>query len=222
MTPEQIETNTSRFLQTIPQAVEVVAAAKTRTIEEVRAAVRGGIKIIGYNYVQEAEPVYEAIGSSVRWHFIGHLQRYKAKKAVGIFNMIETVDSVRLAMELDKRCSSVDKVMPVLLEVNSGREKNKSGIMPENVLKLAEQISDFNNIRVSGLMTMAPFFDKSENLRPFFRETRILYERLKASGIKNVEMRYLSMGMSDSYLIAIEEGANMIRIGTKLFGERRI
>ena len=222
MTPEQIEENTHKFLQSIPAGIEVVAAAKTRTLEEVQAAIRGGIRIIGYNYVQEADAVYQEIGSSVRWHFIGHLQRNKAKKAVDMFNMIETVDSLRLAQELDKRCAVLGKTIPVLLEVNSGREENKSGIMPEKVINLIEEIRHLDHVRISGLMTMGPFFEESEKLRPLFRETRKLFVRISESRVENVEMRYLSMGMSDSYLIAIEEGANIIRIGTKLFGQRRV
>jgi uncharacterized pyridoxal phosphate-containing UPF0001 family protein len=136
MTPAQIEENTHNFLQTIPSGIEVVAAAKTRTVEEVKAVIRGGIRIIGYNYVQEAEDMHRAVGSAVNWHFIGHLQRNKAKKAVELFNMIETVDSLQLARELDKRCNAIGEKMPILIEVNSGREENKSGIMPEKVIEL--------------------------------------------------------------------------------------
>ncbi len=214
-----IEQKVAEFLRSIPAGITVVAAAKTRTPEEVRAAIRAGIKILGYNYVQEAEQMYREIGNAVQWHMIGHLQRNKAKEAVQLFDMIETLDSVRLAEAVDRRCAELGKVLPVLIEVNSGREPNKSGVFPEAVNELVKQLSTFDHIRVQGLMTMGPLTDP-ENLRPYFKETKTAFDHLAKAGIPNVEMRYLSMGMSDSYLIAIEEGANMIRIGTKLFGER--
>lgn len=214
-----IEEKVAQFLRSLPTGITVVAAAKTRTPEEVRAAIRAGIKIIGYNYVQEAEQMHREIGDTVQWHMIGHLQRNKAKPAVKLFDMIETIDSVRLAEELDRRCAEIGKIMPALIEINSGREPNKNGVSPEAADELVRQLSHLQHIRVHGLMTMGPLTDP-ENLRPYFKETKAAFDRLAEADIPNVEMRYLSMGMSDSYLIAIEEGANMIRIGTKLFGPR--
>jgi len=151
---------------------------------------------------------------------IGHLQRNKVKKAIKIFDMIETVDSVRLAKEIDKQCKKIGKVMPVLIEINSAKEEQKSGVMPEDALSLMQDISRFENIKIMGLMTMGPFLEDPEDLRPYFRLTKELFEKIKDIGIDGVEMRYLSMGMSDSYRVAIEEGANMVRIGTLLFGKR--
>jgi pyridoxal phosphate enzyme (YggS family) len=212
--------NVQKLLKELPAGVELVAAAKTRTAEEVLAAVEAGIKIIGQNYVQEAEAIYPDIGNKARWHFIGHLQKNKVKKAVKIFDMIETVDSVELAQEIDKRCVEIGRVMPVLVEVNSGKEPQKSGVLPEKAEALIKAISGLPNIKVKGLMTMGPRFGNPEDSRPYFVTTKRLFERIKALKIPNVEMKYLSMGMTNSYPVALEEGANLVRIGTLIFGER--
>jgi len=215
-----IRENTQKLLKELPEGVELVAAAKTRTAEEVLAAVEAGIEIIGQNYIQEAEAIYPAIGKKARWHFIGHLQKNKVKKAVKLFDMIETVDSVELAREIDKRCALVGKVMPVLVEVNSGKEPQKAGVLPEKAEGLVRAISGLPNIKVTGLMTMGPRFGNPEDSRPYFITTRKIFERIKALAIPNVEMKYLSMGMTNSYPVALEEGANLVRIGTRIFGER--
>jgi PLP dependent protein len=209
-----------QICDSLPPGVLLVAAAKTRLPREIRAAIHAGIKIVGYNYVQEAESMYQIIGNEVQWHMIGHLQRNKVKKAVKLFDMIETIDSVQLAEAVNSRCAVEDKVMPVLIEINSGKESNKTGVLPENVDKLIMQIHDLPNLRVQGLMTMGPRFGNPEDARPYFKATRSAFDRLSKAGIPNVEMRYLSMGMSNSYKIAIEEGANMVRVGTKLFGKQ--
>lgn len=214
-----INESITEIRKSLPPGVMLVAAAKTRLPEEVRAAIHAGIKIVGYNYVQEAERMYQVIGNTVRWHMIGHLQRNKVKKAVKLFDMIETIDSVQLAEAIDNRCASEGKIMPVLIEINSGKESNKTGILPENVDKLIMQISGLPNLRIQGLMTMGPRFGNPEDARPYFKATKFAFDRLSKVGIPNVEMRHLSMGMSNSYKIAIEEGANIVRIGTKLFGE---
>ncbi|MFQ5641254.1 MAG: YggS family pyridoxal phosphate-dependent enzyme [bacterium] len=207
-------------LQKLPKDVLLVAAAKTRTPDEIKAAVKAGVKVIGYNYVQEAKRMYDIIGNRVQWHMIGHLQRNKAKQAVTLFDMIETVDNLRLAEALNRCCAESSKTMPILIEINSGREENKSGVFTEKVEELVSGIAHFENIRVQGLMTMGPLLGDPENSRPYFRATKETFDRLKESNIPNVEMRYLSMGMSRTYQIAIQEGANIVRIGTKLFGER--
>jgi pyridoxal phosphate enzyme (YggS family) len=215
-----IRENSRKLLKELPAGVELVAAAKTRTAEEVMAAVEAGIKIIGENYIQEAEAIYPAVGNKARWHFIGHLQKNKVKKAVKLFDMIETVDSVELAQEIDRRCARMGKVMPVLVEINSGREKQKSGVLPEKAELLIKEISSLANIKVMGLMTMGPRFGNPEDSRPYFVTTKKIFERIKALKIANVEMKYLSMGMTNSYPVALEEGANLVRIGTLIFGER--
>jgi len=151
---------------------------------------------------------------------LGHLQKNKVKRAVKIFDMIETVDSYNLAKEISERCSQISKMMPVLIEVNSGKEKQKFGVFPEDVLNLIKEISDFSNIKIIGLMTMGPRFGNPEDSRPYFIETRKIFEKIKGLNLPNIEMRYLSMGMTNSYQIAIEEKANMVRIGTLIFGKR--
>ena len=215
-----IKQNVSQILSELPDGVHLVAAAKARQPEEVLEAVESGVEIVGENYVQEAERAYQVVGNRVKWHFIGHLQKNKVKKAVGIFDMIETVDSVEIAREIDKRCAQIGKVMPILIEVNSGREKQKSGALPENVEQLAREISAFQNIRLMGLMTMGPRFGNPEDSRPYFMETKKIFDKIKQLNLPNIEMRYLSMGMTNSYKVAIEEGANIVRIGSKIFGER--
>ncbi|MCK4345809.1 MAG: YggS family pyridoxal phosphate-dependent enzyme [Bacteroidales bacterium] len=215
-----IKETVTEIRNSLSPGVLLVAAAKTRLPEEVQAAIHAGIKIVGYNYVQEAERMYQIIGNTVQWHMIGHLQRNKVKKAVKLFDMIETIDSVQLAEAVDNRCASEGKIMPVLIEINSGKESNKTGVLPENVDKLIMQISGLPNLRIQGLMTMGPRFGNPEDARPYFKATKSAFDRLSKARIPNVEMRYLSMGMSNSYKIAIEEGANIIRVGTKLFGER--
>jgi pyridoxal phosphate enzyme (YggS family) len=151
---------------------------------------------------------------------IGHLQRNKVKKAVMLFDMIETIDSVNLAEEVNKNCALESKVMPVLIEINSGKESNKTGVLPEHVERLILQINNLPNLKIQGLMTMGPRFGNPEDARPYFKVAKAVFNRIKETKIPNVEMRYLSMGMSNSYKIAIEEGANIVRIGTVLFGDR--
>jgi len=212
--------NVNQILSELPEGVKLVAAAKARQPEEILEAVEAGIKIVGENYVQEAERAYEVVENRVEWHFIGHLQKNKVKKAVRIFDMIETVDTVELAKEIDNRCAQIGKIMPVLIEVNSGREKQKSGVLPERAEQLAREISAYQNIKVLGLMTMGPRFGNPEDSRPYFVETRKIFEKIKQLNLPDVEMKYLSMGMTNSYHIAIEEGANMVRLGSRIFGER--
>jgi pyridoxal phosphate enzyme (YggS family) len=215
-----IKENLKKILEELPEGVELVGAAKTRTPDEVLEAIDSGLKIIGENYVQEAEKAFEAVGAKVRWHLIGHLQSNKAKKAVNIFDMIETVDSMKLARAIDKACQNIGKVIQVLIEVNSGEEPQKAGVMPEDGISLVRDMSGLKNIKIMGLMTMGPFAGDPEDARPYFHKTRKLFEEIKALNLPGVEMKYLSMGMSNSYRVALEEGANMVRIGTKLFGER--
>ena len=215
-----IKQNVRQILGELPEGVELVAAAKTRRPEEILEAIEAGVKIIGENYVQEAEIAYQVVGDKVEWHFIGHLQKNKVKKAVQFFDMIETVDSPEVAGEIDKRCAQIGKVMSVLIEINSGQEEQKSGVLPEDAEQLVRELSLFQNIKVIGLMTMGPRFGNPEDSRPYFVETRRIFEKIKKLNLSNVEMKYLSMGMTNSYKVAIKEGANMVRIGTRIFGER--
>jgi len=207
-----IKENVKKILSELPPNVKLVAAAKTRTPEEIKEAIEAGITIVGENYVQEWDRVKGQV-PRVKVHFIGHLQTNKVKKAVQLFDMIETVDSMKLAKEIDKQCAKIGKVMPILIEVNSGREEQKAGVYPEKVDQLIQQISELKNVKIKGLMTMGPFSDNPEVVRPYFVETKKVYDQ-----IGNLEI--LSMGMSSSYEVAIEEGANLVRIGTAIFGER--
>lgn len=215
-----IKENVRSILNELPGGVQLVGAAKTRTPEEILEAVEAGLGIIGENYVQEAEQAFGVIGRRVKWHMIGHLQRNKANKAARIFDMIETVDAVKLAASIDRACERENRVMSVLIEINSGEESQKAGVRPEEAQSLIREISGLNHVAVKGLMTMGPFTGDPEEARPYFARTREVFERIKTVSIPGVEMKYLSMGMSNSYKVALEEGANLIRIGTKIFGAR--
>lgn len=217
-----IKDNVKELLDELPRGVRLVGAAKTRTPEEVLEAVEAGLEIIGENYVQEAEKAFTVIGQKAKWHLIGHLQSNKAKKAVTVFDMIETVDSVKLAGAIDKACQNSGKTMPILIEINSGEEPQKAGVMPRDAIARVTEISKMKNIKVMGLMTMGPFGGNPEDARPYFRKTKALFEEIKALDLPGVDMKYLSMGMSNSYRVALEEGANLVRIGTKLFGQRNV
>jgi len=216
-----IRENIRGILSSLPRGVDLEAAAKNRSQDEVLEAVDSGISIIGENYLQEAEPLAPLLAGRARLHFIGHLQTNKAKKAVALFDMIETVDSLRLGREIEKHASALGKTMPVLIEVNSGHEPQKFGVMPEDLESLLRSMAGLPHVKVSGLMTMGPFSDDAETVRPYFRETRRCFEAVRMQDIPGVNMNILSMGMSGSYRTAIEEGANLVRIGTLIFGERR-
>lgn len=218
-----ITENYRRLRAEIPESIELVVAGKTRTTQEISEVIDAGATIIGENYVQEARKLQVELGEKakkVQWHMIGHLQRNKVKDAVKLFDMIETVDSVALAQEIDKRSAALGKVMPILIEINSGREPQKTGVLPEATLPLIKKISSLPNIKIMGLMTMGPFLGDPEEARPYFVETRKLFEQLKALNLPAIEPKYLSMGMTNSYKVAIEEGSNIIRLGTAIFGER--
>jgi len=220
MSLDKIGCRVREILSEIPPNVTLVAAGKTRTPDELLKAITGGVRAVGENYVQEGLRAFSAIGDAVKWHFIGHLQKNKVKKAVKVFDLIETVDSVKIAEEIDKRCVEIKKIMPILIEINSGRERQKTGVFPEHAESVVREISECKNVKVEGLMTMGPFSGEPENARPYFVETKKLFENIKQKNIPGVSMKLLSMGMTNSYKIAIEEGANIIRVGTKIFGER--
>lgn len=215
-----IEENVKRILEQIPSGVTLVAAAKTRTPDEILRAIAAGITVLGENYIQEAREAFATVGKKATWHFIGHLQKNKVKHAVEIFDMIETVDSMDLARRIERACTALERTMPVLIEINSGREPQKAGVLPEEAEDLLREMSTLKHVRVRGLMTMGPRFGNPEEARPYFKKTKDLFDQLGKENLANAEMRVLSMGMSNTYNIAIEEGANMVRIGTKIFGER--
>ena len=201
-----------------PEEIKLVAVAKTATIEQIEEAIKAGVKIIGENKVQEAKEKYQIITADIEWHLVGHLQTNKVKYAVEIFDCIHSVDSIKLAEEIDKRSLQFGKTTNVLVEVNVSGEETKCGIKPEEVEPFLKELSKFSRIRVRGLMTIAPIVEDKEEVRPYFRKLRELSKEIKSKNIKNVRMDYLSMGMSEDFEIAIEEGANMVRIGRGIFG----
>ncbi len=215
-----ITANVKAILAELPPGVELVAAAKTRTAAEILEAVEAGVRTIGENYVQEAAAVFPEVGRRARWHLIGHLQTNKAKRAVEIFDLVETVDSIGLGAELDKRAGAAGRTMEVLVEVNSGHEPQKAGVVPDDAEALVRSLAALPHLRVLGLMTMGPFEGDPEDSRPYFQETRRVFEALRSLSIPGAEMRHLSMGMSHSWRAAVEEGATIVRIGTAIFGPR--
>lgn len=215
-----IERAVRAILETVPPHVTVVGAVKTRSAAEVEAALGAGLRHIGHNYVQEASAMWDAAPwrASAVWHGIGHLQTRKAKKAVEIFSWVESVDSLRVATALHEAALAQGKVISVLVEVNAGQEDAKDGLHPDEVTPLLRAIAPLTGISVHGLMTLGPASGDVAALRAAFRLTRELWEESRA--IDGVAMTHLSMGMSSSWELAIEEGANVIRLGTALFGAR--
>ena len=204
-----------------PSDITLVAVSKTVTPELIREAMSCGQMQFGENYLQEAASKIPLFSSETNWHFIGHLQSNKAKQAAELFQVIETVDRWKIAKALDDHARHLGKSLSILVQVNLGKERQKSGISPENAEQLLRQIAQSTNLRVLGLMTMPPFFDQPEHSRPYFRELKKLSLRLAAMNLfaDNANVA-LSMGMSNDYPIAIEEGATIIRVGTALFGVR--
>ena len=205
-----------------PDSIRLVAVSKTVPADTVKAAIEAGAKILGENYVQEAREKFDAlVHYPVSWHFIGHLQSNKAKYAVRLFDLIHSVDSLKLARALDKEAKKVDKIQPILIQVNISGEETKSGISATEVPGLILEVSQLENLSLEGLMTMPPYFYQPEKVRPYFAALRELRDRLKDQPIPNVSMDELSMGMTGDFEVAIEEGATLVRIGTAIFGERK-
>jgi pyridoxal phosphate enzyme (YggS family) len=200
--------------------IKLVAVSKTVPAELVNQAVRCGINVIGENRVQEAEAKFKEITQPVEKHLVGHLQTNKAKKAVELFDFIQSVDSQRIADEISRRAMDAGKVMDVLVEVNTSCEETKFGTEPGEALRLVETISKLEGIRIKGLMTIGLFSDNPEDTRPCFKRLKSLFNEMKLANVPNVEMRYLSMGMTSDFEVAIEEGSNMVRVGTGIFGPR--
>jgi pyridoxal phosphate enzyme (YggS family) len=203
------------------EEIKLVAVSKTVEPERINQAIRCGIDIIGENRVQEAEGKFKEITEEVEKHLVGHLQTNKAKKAVELFDFIQSIDSERIAKEVSKRASEMGKVMDVLVEVNTSAEETKFGIEPNQALPFIETLSGLESIKIKGLMTIGLFTDNPEETRPCFKKLKELFERIKSANVPNVEIRYLSMGMTSDFEVAIEEGSNMVRVGTGIFGSRR-
>jgi len=200
--------------------IKLLAAAKAQSIDAIRAGIKAGVILIGENYVQEAEEKKRQISAPVEWHMIGHLQRNKAKTAVEIFDVIESLDSLALARELDKEGRRRGKIIRALVEVNLAGEKTKSGIPADNVAALLQEAAPLANLRIEGLMTVPPFKDDVEEVRPYFRALRELKDKLIDLNLPEAGLNELSMGMTHDFPVAIEEGATIVRIGTALFGIR--
>jgi len=202
-------------------SIHLIAVSKTMPAEVVQEAIEAGVTDLGENYIQEArDKINRLARAPVNWHFIGHLQSNKAKYAVRLFDLIHSVDSLKLARELDKYAQKNDKIQAVLIQVNVAREDSKSGVYVENTLNLLTDIAQLDNIAVKGLMTMPPYFNAPEKVRPFFVALRELRDHIRSERIPNIAMDELSMGMTGDFEAAIEEGATMVRIGTAIFGER--
>lgn len=202
--------------------IQLAAVSKTVEVEQIKQGVLAGIRILGENRVQEAKNKIEAFRqmdiTNVQWHMIGHLQRNKVKQAVKLFDLIHTVDSLELLKQINKEASKLGKVQDVLIQVKLAEEEIKSGLNPDKLHSLLEASKELDSIKIQGLMTMPPFFDDPEMCRPFFRLLRNILKGMKERGFS---LHCLSMGMSNDFTVAIEEGATLVRIGTAIFGERK-
>jgi len=204
-----------------PESVQLVAVSKTVPSEKVREAIDAGVTILGENYVQEARDKIAALDSCpVSWHFIGHLQSNKAKIAVKLFDLIHSVDSLKLAAELNKQAKKLIKVQKILVQVNIAQEATKSGLPEQDAPQLIKEISRLENVAIKGLMTMPPYFNAPQRVRPFFKALRKLEVQIKKLHLPAVSMDELSMGMTGDFEVAIAEGATLVRIGTAIFGDR--
>jgi pyridoxal phosphate enzyme (YggS family) len=204
-----------------PETVRLVAVSKTVPINRVRQAIEAGATILGENYVQEARTKFNDLATyPVSWHFIGHLQSNKAKYAVRLFDLIHSVDTLKLARELDKQSHKIKKIQEVLIQVNISEEASKSGVNVKDMYNLLKDISLLENVSVKGLMTMPPYFNAPEKVRPYFAALRGLRDRLEQQDLLNMRLSELSMGMTGDFEVAIQEGATLVRIGTAIFGKR--
>ena len=204
-----------------PNLVRLVAVSKRVPLERIQEAVAAGQTLFGENYLQEADLKIKAMGKEIEWRFIGHLQSNKAKLAAGLFDAVDTVDRFKLAAALDRHLAEEGKRLPILLQVNVGQEVQKSGVLPDAAEELLVKINELPNLEVRGLMTMPPYFDDAEKVRPYFRQLRQMADDFTDKGLLGrhgaVEV---SMGMSGDFEVAVEEGATLVRVGTSLFGER--
>lgn len=197
--------------------IVLVCVTKEVEVSQIEQALSAGVTDIGENYIQDAVKKFNAIGKKVKWHFIGHLQTNKAKEAVRIFDLIHSVDSFKLAQEISRHAVKLGIVKEVLVEVKTSQEATKYGVLPEEVPDLVDEMSVLPNLKITGLMTMAPIVDTPGESRPYFRKLRELAEAIAAKKIENVRMQWLSMGMTQDFEVAVEEGANMVRIGRAIF-----
>ena len=204
-----------------PEEIRLVAVSKTKPVEMVAEAFEAGQRIFGENYIQEAvEKIQRLEEKDIQWHFIGHLQSKKSKYAAGNFELIHSVDSLKLATELNKQAAKKGVLQNILIQVNTSGEESKSGTTEVEVVQMIREIAELKHVAIKGLMTMPAFFDDPEGARPFFKQLRQIKERIETLAIPNVEMKELSMGMTGDFEVAIEEGATLVRVGTAIFGPR--
>ena len=201
--------------------IKLVAVTKTVDVQSINKAVECGITLLGENKVQEIVEKTPLIEGNVEWHMIGHLQTNKVRYIADKVKMIHSVDSIKLVEEINKRFKNHSRIIDILVEINIGREDSKNGIAPENIMQFLQDANKYENIHIMGLMTVAPACDNVEKVRPYFREMKKIFENIKSENIENVNMESLSMGMTNDFEIAIEEGTNMVRIGSGIFGPRK-
>ena len=206
-----------------PEDITIVAISKGRPVEAVKEAVEAGICDIGENRVQEALLKYYSVKEMnigpVRWHMVGHLQTNKVKDAVNIFDLIHSVDSLHLAQEIDKQAGKINKVQELLVEIKTSPEESKSGMTARAAVTVINEIVKLKNIKIKGLMTVAPIVDDAQQARIYFKELREFRDKINSFHLESCDMRFLSMGMTDDYEAAIEEGSNMLRLGRAIFNE---
>lgn len=231
-----------------PEEITLIAVSKKKSVEAIIQAINDGVKTLGENYIQEAVDKIDLIAKQttslkidealkpdnakkqdsvikkkkgdVAWHFIGHLQSNKAKVAVKYFDLIHTVDTLKLAQEINRHAEKAEKIQNILIQVNISQEETKSGTTAAEAIELAEAVSHLKNISLRGVMGMPPFFDDPERARPYLRKLTQVRDAIKRENISGIYMDHLSMGMSDDFRVAIEEGSTMVRIGTAIFGSR--
>ncbi len=205
-----------------PNEITLVAVSKTHPAEIIREAIAAGVTDLGENRVQEAESKIPEVGRrAARWHLIGHLQSNKARRAVELFDVIHSLDSVALGQRLDRMCGELNRTeLPVMIQVDLGREATKSGVDEAGILPLVEALKECQHLRLTGLMTLPPYYETAEQVRPFFRKLRELRDELSSRGAFGGARGELSMGMTHDYEVAIEEGATIVRVGTAIFGQR--
>lgn len=203
------------------KGVKLVAVTKNHDVAAIREAIAAGVIAIGENRIQEATKKAQLLQEKVEWHLIGHLQTNKARQAVQLFDLIHSVDSEKLALEIDRTAGALGKRQDILIQINMANEDTKFGIASKHVFNLANLVSNLEHVRLCGIMTIAPFYEKSEQARPLFRSMYQLFMELKEANIMNTDMRWLSMGMTNDYIVGVEEGSNLVRIGTGIFGQRQ-
>jgi PLP dependent protein len=224
---ENLDTINRQIIETadkcnrLPEKINLIAVSKRKSAKTIMEAIKAGARHFGENYIQEAVEKIDIIADdSITWHFIGHLQSNKARFAVQYFEYIHTVDKLKLAKEINKQAKKIDKIQKILVQINIGEEMTKSGARIENAIELVEKIKGFDSLSVQGLMCMPPYFTDPEKARNYFKQLLEIQKEIMNKNFDNISMTHLSMGMSNDFKVAIEEGSTMVRVGTSIFGSR--